>query len=148
MGCQHCSGSQGVPSVIVADANVLLYLVCDTPQTELARRVYAADADWAVPILWEPEVLNGLLVMHRAGLLELEDATTAWRNAAMATAGCVHDCNAGSVLDTAAQTGLSVYDAYYVTLARMLNVPLVTEDKKVRRACSDIARSMRDHVVA
>lgn len=132
--------------MIVADANVLLHLVCGTQQTDLARRVYDSDAEWAAPVLWEPEVLNGLLVMHRAGLLGLEDAVTAWRNAAMATRGRIHDCNPGSVLKTAEHTGLTAYDAYYVTLARALRVLLITEDKQVLQTCPDVGRSMRDYL--
>ena len=127
----------------VADANLLIYLVCETPRTSVARQVRTADAEWAAPALWEAEVLNGLLVMRRAGLLSLEDAVHAWRNASAATAGRVHACNPIKVLETADRTGLSAYDAHYVVLARALGAYLVTEDKKILRACPEVARSMR-----
>ncbi len=130
--------------MIVADANLLIHLVCGTQQTELARRIHASDSKWAVPPLWEPEVLNGLLSIYRAGLLEFEDAMTAWQNAVAVTSGHLCNCDPVSVLETAKQTGLTAYDAYYVTLARSLGVFLVSEDKQVLRACPDVGRSMRD----
>lgn len=132
--------------MIVADANLLIYLTCRTPQTELARRVYASDAEWAVPILWEPEVLNALLLMCRAGMLSVDDAVKAWQHAASAVAGRVHGCAASTVLATGEQTGLTAYDAYYVALARTLGVYLITEDKKIRRACPDVTRSLLECV--
>ena len=132
--------------MIVADANVLIYLVCETSRTGVAGQVRAADAEWAAPALWEAEVLNGLLVMRRAGLLDLEDAVQAWRNAAAATEGRVHACSPTKVLETADRTGLSAYDAHYVVLARALKAYLVTEDKKLLRTCPDVARSMQAFV--
>lgn len=51
-----------------------------------------------------------------------------------------------AVLRTANETGLTVYDAYYVTLARSLGVLLVTEDGKIKRNCPDVARSLESFV--
>lgn len=129
--------------MIVADANTLLYLVCDTPLTELARQVHAADPAWVAPALWEAEVLNGLLGMRRRGWLDLADAVQAWRCATAALAGRVHASDASAILRTAEETGLSAYDAHYVELARSLGVWLVTEDQQVLRRCPDVARSLR-----
>ena len=63
--------------MIVVDANIVIYLVCQTPWTDLARQVHSIDGDWIVPALWEAEVLNGLMMMKRGGLLDLEDAVRA-----------------------------------------------------------------------
>lgn len=75
--------------MIVVDANIVIYLVCQTPWTDLVRQVYSADGDWIVPDLWEPEVLNGLMVMKRGGLLGLEDAIRAWSNASALLDGTI-----------------------------------------------------------
>lgn len=129
--------------MIIVDANVVIYLVCQTPWTDLARQVYSTDGDWIVPDLWEPEVLNGLMVMKRGGLLGLEDAIRAWSNAADLLAGRVRKCDPPSVLRTADRDGLSAYDAQYVTLARSLGVKVVTEDRLIKENCKDVARSLR-----
>lgn len=129
--------------MIVADANLLIYFVCDTPRTELARRIRALDPDWVAPWLWEAEILNGVLVMHRAGLMSLADAAQAWRNAAMAMTDIVHDTDPASILAIAHASKLSAYDACYVALARAMEATLVTEDKQILRACPDVARSLK-----
>ena len=129
--------------MIVVDANIVIYLVCQTPWTDLAQQVYSADGDWLVPELWEPEVLNGLMVMKRGGLLGLEDAIRAWSNASDLLAGRVRKCDPPSVLRTADRDRLSAYDAQYVTLARSLGVKVVTEDRLIKQNCADVARSLR-----
>lgn len=128
--------------MIVADANLLLNYVCGTPFSEMARQVKAQDADWVSPHLWKAEVLNGLLTMHRAKLMDLDRAILAYRNAAAATVVGVHDDDPDAILTVARDTGLSAYDAHYVCMARALGVFLVAEDKRILRACPDVARSM------
>jgi predicted nucleic acid-binding protein len=130
--------------MIVADANLLINYVCGTPFSEMARQVKAKDADWVSPHLWQAEVLNGLLVMHRAGLLKIDHALRAYHNAASTTATDDRDIDPDAILTIAHRFGLTAYDATYVALAHTLGVLLVTEDKRILRACPDIARSMRD----
>ena len=129
--------------MIVADANLLINYVCATPFSDLARRVKAHDSDWVSPHLWKAEVLNGLLIMHRAGLLSLDRAILAYRNAAASTSVSVHGDEPDAILTTAHTLKLTAYDATYVVLARSLGLLLVTEDKQILRACPDVARSMR-----
>ncbi len=132
--------------MIVADANLLIYFVCDTPRTELARRVHALDPDWIAPWLWEAEVLNGLLMMHRAGLMSVAEAAQAWRNAAMAMTDAPHATDPECILAIARASNLSAYDACYVALAQAMSAVLVTEDKQILRAYPDVARSLRSFV--
>ena len=129
--------------MIVADANLLINYVCGTPLSDMARQVNRQDPDWVSPPLWKAEVLNGLLVMHRAGLMSLDRAVLAYRNAAAATSDPLREDNPDAILTTAQDAGLTAYDAIYVTLARSLGIPLVTEDGKILRTCPDVARSMR-----
>jgi len=129
--------------MIVADANLLINYVCGTPFSDTARQVHRQDPDWVSPQLWKAEVLNGLLVMHRAGLMRLDRAVLAYRNAAAATSDPLREDNPDAILTTARDAGLTAYDATYVALARSLGVLLITEDKQILRACPDVARSMR-----
>jgi len=134
--------------MIVVDANVIIYLVRETPLTSLAREVYSRDSDWAVPEIWEAEVLNGLLREVRAGYIEFNGAIMAAANAAAILSGKTHKCGHSAVLRIAQEAGLTAYDAYYVTLARSLGVPLVTEDGKIIKNCPDVARSIKTFLVA
>jgi predicted nucleic acid-binding protein len=129
--------------MIVVDANTIIYLVRESPLTSLAREVYARDSDWVVPHLWEAEVLNGLMREKRAGRIGMEDAVLAASNAAGLLSHKVRACDRTAVLRTAGESGLTAYDAYYVTLARSLSVVLVTEDGRIKKNCPDVARSLK-----
>lgn len=129
--------------MIVVDANIVIYLVYETPFTALAREVYARDADWVVPELWEAEVLSGLMRIIRGGYFGLDEAGRIWANAAGILIGKVRKCEPLSVLRTAKEARLTAYDAYYVTLARSLGIILVTEDGAIKENCRDVARSLK-----
>ncbi len=43
-----------------------------------------------------------------------------------------------AALELAVTTQISAYDAQFITLARHLSVPLVTEDKKLRKRFPDL----------
>lgn len=129
--------------MIVADANILIYLVRETTFTPLAREVYAKDSEWIAPELWEAEVLNGLMREVKAGSLDLESAIRVAQYAATILVGRVQKCERSAVLRIADDTGLTANDAYYVALARTYGVKLVTEDGKIIRTCPDVAVSMK-----
>lgn len=129
--------------MIVVDAHVIIYLVRDISWTPLARQVYAADPEWVVPPLWKSEVLNGLLQEVKAGHVGLEGAAQAVEIAARLLSQRVRDVEAAPVLRAAHESRLTAYDATYVVLARAAHILLITEDRKVQRACPDVARSMK-----
>jgi len=128
--------------MIVVDANIVIYLICETPFTNSAGKVRQKDASWVVPNLWEAEVLNGLMNMMRSGFLDLDDAILAWSNAARVLSGHIHACEPPAVLRMAKQSGTTAYDAYYVSLARSMSIPLVTEDRELLRKFPNTAISM------
>jgi len=41
--------------VIVADTNLITYLLLDGEHTEAAERVFALDSHWIAPALWRSE---------------------------------------------------------------------------------------------
>jgi predicted nucleic acid-binding protein len=129
--------------MIVVDANIILYAVYETAVTPLAREVYAKDADWIVPELWEAEVLNALVTLVRRGHLDLDGALQAWANAAAVLSGRVRKCEPAAVLRIAASCGLTAYDACYVAVARASGIKVVTEDGRIQESCPDTALSMK-----
>ena len=129
--------------MIVADANVIIYLVRDSSFTHLAREVHARDSHWVAPRLWQAEVLNGLLREVQAGHLGLAEAILAASHADAVLKGRERESDPAAVLRTAHASCITAYDACYVSLARALGVPLITEDAQILRRCSDVARSLR-----
>lgn len=49
-----------------------------------------------------------------------------------------------AALADAAKYAISGYDAQYIALAKSLNAPLITEDRKLRHAVPGIAFSIRE----
>ena len=54
--------------MIVADTNLVAYLLIEGDQTAAARRVWERDRDWILPPLWRSEYLNVLATLVRTAL--------------------------------------------------------------------------------
>lgn len=120
--------------MIVADANLLAYLVLPGERTEEAEAVLAKDPTWVAPPLWRSElrsvmhkyILRGDLTVVRAvGLLEQADEVLGGREG---------DVDSQEVLDLASRSNCTTYDCEYVALANALGVPLITTDRAVLKA--------------
>ena len=64
--------------MIVADTNLISYLVLEGSRTKAARRAWQRDPRWVVPTLWRSEFLNVLCLSVRAGLIAEDDAFRTW----------------------------------------------------------------------
>ena len=67
--------------MIVVDVNVIIYLLTETPQRQLAHQPHKRDSDWRVLLLWRHEMLNVLATLARQEVLDAASALTLWRNA-------------------------------------------------------------------
>jgi predicted nucleic acid-binding protein len=130
--------------MIVADTNLVSYLLIDGEHTGHARRVWKKDAKWILPSLWRSEYLSVLTTAVRADVLRREQALTAWHTGIRLFGGAEHDPDGVSVLETALIYGISSYDAHFVVVAKDLNVRLVTGDRALQKACSSIAVLIAD----
>jgi len=126
--------------MIVADTNLIAYLLIPGNQTSWAERVYSLDPDWQVPQLWRSELRNVLMLYVRKQGLPLEKAKQI-----MALAehkfGVGAEVLSATVLTMAAESGCSAYDCEFAALALTLQVRLVTSDKKVLAAFPEMAVS-------
>jgi predicted nucleic acid-binding protein len=108
-------------------------------KNRLARAVWTADPHWMLPTLWRSEFLNVLTTSVRAKVLTLAEAHDIW-NVAQTVFGQSEVEPAGdAVLEPAAARNLSAYDAQYVVAAVDLGAPLITSDRRLLKACADIA---------
>lgn len=125
--------------MIVADTNLVAYLLIEGEKTDLARKIWTADPQWMLPTLWRSEFLNVLTTSVRAKVITLAEAHDIW-NVAQTVFGQSEVEPAGdAVLETAAARNLSAYDAQYVVAAENLEVPLITSDRRLLKACPDLA---------
>ncbi len=130
--------------MIVADTNLISYLLIEGEKTELARKVWARDSDWAMPPLWKSEFLSVLVVASRAGALEEEQARRIWRRSRVFMDATELEPDGERVLKIAMERDISAYDAQFVAAAAELGVPLVTADKRILSRCPDLATSLED----
>jgi predicted nucleic acid-binding protein len=127
--------------VIVADTNLVAYLLIEGTQTTAAKAVWAKDSEWMLPSIWRSEFLNVLTTSVRADVLTLEQAHETWHVALTIFAQSEVEPAGDDVLDRAAERKVSAYDAQFVVAAADLDVPLVTSDRRLLAACADIAVS-------
>ncbi len=132
--------------MIVADVNLVAYLLLGGPERALAQRVLERDPVWAAPLLWRSEFRNVLATFMRHRDLSVSDAWRAHELADQLLSGQEFAVPGERVLALVASSTCSAYDCEYVALAEELAAPLVTADRQLLRAFADRAISPRDFV--
>lgn len=130
--------------MIVADTNVIAYLLLPSPHTALAEGLLRADPDWIAPILWRSDLRNVLALYLRKDLITLEGALSLQVEAEALLWDKEYEVGARDVLTLVARSSCSAYDCEFVALARSFDIKLVTMDRKVINAFPDIAVSLSD----
>jgi predicted nucleic acid-binding protein len=127
--------------MIVADSNLIAYLLIPGDNSFLADEVFLKDADWAVPLLCRSELRNILTLYMRHEGMSLQQAQITMEKAEFLWSNREYAVPSDSVLETTFHNRISAYDGEFVILAQHLGVPLVTFDKPVRKAFPNIAVS-------
>ncbi len=130
--------------MIVADSNLIAYLLIPGDNSALADAVLLKDPEWAVPLICRSEVRNILtLYMRHEGMSlaqarsTMEMAESLWRSQEFAVPS-------DDVLELTFRHNITAYDGEFVVLAKQLGVPLVTFDKPVRKAFPSVALSAEE----
>jgi predicted nucleic acid-binding protein len=125
--------------VIVADTNLIVYLVMPSPYTEAAERLLIRDPDWVVPFLWRSEFRNVLSLYLRKGLIRFDQALAIQAEMETLFQGKEYDVTSLDVLSLTHHSGCSAYDCEFVALAKALDIKLVTMDRKLVTCFPDTA---------
>lgn len=129
--------------MIVADVNLVAYLLLGGPETELAQAVLERDPVWAAPVLWRSEFRSILTGLIRQRGLALADAWQAHELAEGLLGSQEYTVGGERILQLVAESPCSAYDCEYVALADELAVPLVTADRQVLRHFPKVAMNPR-----
>jgi predicted nucleic acid-binding protein len=129
--------------VIVADTNLIAYLLIRGQHTGEAEAVYRKDPQWSAPVLWRSEFRNVLVFHLRRGLIGIDEALETMEQAERLMRGQEFEVESSRVLRLAAGAGCSAYDCEFVALARDLNLPLVTSDSALIARFKPTVVSMR-----
>lgn len=125
--------------MIVADANLVVYLLVPGQRTAAAREWRAREPVWLLPPRWRSEVRNALLGYVRIGQLPLARAQQLMYLAERLLGRGERHVDSSQVLALAASSGLSAHDSEYAALAVAEHVRLVSADTRVCEALPDIA---------
>ena len=128
--------------MIVADTNIISYLFLPTTYSERASQLYAKEADWVAPSLWRSEFRNVLALYLRQQIITLAEALALQEEAEALMRDHEFSVTSLQVLTLAHNSGCSAYDCEFVSLAKQLNVKLVTQDKKILREFTETAISL------
>jgi len=130
--------------MIVADTNIISYLLLPTIYTDSVEKLYRIESDWAAPTLWRSEFRNVLALYLRKNIITLERALQLQDSAESMMERNEFNVSSAQVLALVDESNCSSYDCEFVALAHHLNVRLVTQDKKVLREFPSTAISISD----
>ena len=131
--------------MIVADTNIISYLLMQTPCTDYADKLYKADPIWAAPMLWKSEFRNVLALYLRKGIITFDKALQLQEMAESIMSAHEYDTASTQILSLVNESTCSSYDCEFVALANYLGVKLVTQDKKLLREFPLVAISLQDY---
>jgi predicted nucleic acid-binding protein len=129
--------------MIVADTNLIAYLLVPGEANEDAEMVLRLDPEWAAPVLWRSELRNVLVSYLRRDLLTLPGALAVMEEAESLLEGREYALPTRAVLALAAGSSCSAYDCEFIALAQQLAVRMVTSDRGVLRAFPEVAVTPR-----
>ena len=125
--------------MIVADCNLIAYLLLAGPRTRTAEAVFLRDPAWAAPLLWRSELRNVLATQMRVNHLPLAEALLKMTEAETVIGSLGFPVSSDEVLEECARSGVSAYDAEYLVVARKLQVPLLTLDQRLLSSGAPVA---------
>jgi len=125
--------------VIVADTNLVAYLLLEGENTATAEQVLERDSHWIAPFLWRSEFRNVLTIYVRQDLLSLEEALEIQEVGEVLLCGREYSLVSEDVLRAAQRSGCAAYDCEFVVLAEKNEIPLVTSDRRVLDAFPEVA---------
>jgi len=128
--------------MIVVDTNIISYFYISSDRSDLAEKLLTKDPQWKAPVLWRSEFRSVLRQYLRKELLQLDEILIILQQAEKLMHDGEYGITSNQVMQLVNSSTCSAYDCEFVALAQHLNVPLITEDKKVVREFPKIAMSV------
>ncbi|HEB85474.1 MAG TPA: PIN domain-containing protein [Gammaproteobacteria bacterium] len=132
--------------MIIADTNIISYLLLPTSYTDLVESLYKIDPDWSAPILWKSEFRNVMALYLRKKIITLERAMQLQDTAESIIIQNEYDVSSSQILALIDESNCSSYDCEFVALAHHFDTKLVTQDKKILKEFPSAAISVSDFI--
>jgi predicted nucleic acid-binding protein len=128
--------------VFIVDTNIVAYLLIEGDHTAAARSLHRRDDDWRSEAFIMVEFTNVLTASIAARRMDLALAHQFLGDARFLLRGKLASIPHESVLSLAVQYRVTAYDARFLALAQQLDIPLVTEDARLRAAAPKLTQSL------
>lgn len=128
--------------MVLIDTNVAVSLWIENDWTHAARRLFDKDSGWSTEAYALIEFSNVMATYVRANLSSYAAAQQRLEEAVQLLSPGLVEIEHRAALRAANDYGVSAYDARFLVAARELEVPLVTEDAKLRRAAPGLTQSI------
>ena len=125
--------------MIVADTNLVAYLVIPGINTPAAEKVRSKESQWIAPPLLRYELMNVVTQAFRQGQVDRDAAAKAFRRGLSLVTLEDIPTDPITTLNLVASSGCSPYDLEFVRLAMEHDAKLVTQDGKLAAAFPDNA---------
>ena len=126
--------------MIVVDTNILAHFWLPSYSTDLCDQLYQKDPQWVAPILWRSEFRNVVTVYLRKELIDLAEALLIMEKAELQMKDQQFQVNSVQVLHHVSQSTCSSYDCEFVSLAKDLDLDLITMYKQLLRELPQLAK--------
>jgi predicted nucleic acid-binding protein len=133
--------------VIVADTNVVAYLLIEGDRTRQAQALFAHDPNWKSEAFLLIEFSNILSRYLRIGAMNAKQAQALLGTAEKTLTGVVNLPHIVA-LRLAEEFSVSAYDARFLGAAQALRSKLVTEDIRLRAAAPTLTLSIAEALAA
>ncbi|MCD6185533.1 MAG: type II toxin-antitoxin system VapC family toxin [Deltaproteobacteria bacterium] len=132
--------------MIIVDTNIISYFYLNSDYSPIAEQVFKKDPVWSAPFLWRSEFRNVLTFYIRKNIIMLSEAIEIFEFAEELLKENEYEINSVQVLSLSHSSGCSAYDCEFVSLAKDLDISLITEDKKILKNFRDLAVSMNQFI--
>ena len=132
--------------MIVADSNLIAYLLIPGNKNALADEIFLQDPEWAVPLICRSEIRNVLTLYMRHEAMTLAQAQTTMEKAEGIWRDREFSVPSNDVLTLTSIHKISACDAEFVVLAQELGIRLITFDKEVKKLFPAVTIDPKDFV--
>lgn len=132
--------------MIVVDTNIISYFYLNSEKSLLAEAIFKKDPVWAAPLLWRSEFRSVLTFYLKKEILSLPESVEIYELSEELLTDHEYEVSGIQVLSLSHASGCSAYDCEFVNLAKDLDVPLITEDKKILGSFPETALPMKKFI--
>jgi predicted nucleic acid-binding protein len=130
----------------IVDVNIVFPLIVRSALTSDVNELFDLDSEWITEPYALIELSNILCTYERANIVTKKEAMEAFRRAVDLLKPNLHSIADEVALETALRHKITSYDSRYIALAEKLDVPVITEDVRLRKAVPEFTISLKDAI--